>query len=244
MIKIVYTELLKLKRYNIIWVGVVSTLFSIILATFQLVGTKNSVVTYAGLCEGVIWNHFSLFLPCTFVLLVGYCINREYTDSTLKNILTIPIFFWQIIISKIIMGFILVIAECIFSFGVTLVISLLLGCPDITIYSCWENLSSLFIVSSCCYIAVLPVIVLSTRKQDKFLSGVIFAFVYGFCGIFVAERNLVNFYPMTTGLVLADYAHSDQVIYQPVYSTLILIFLVLLTGIVLAYSSKKSIELM
>ena len=241
MIKIVYTELLKLKRYNIVWFGVASILFSIILATFQLVGTKNSVVTYSGLCEGVIWNHFSLFLPFTFTLLVGYCINREYADSTLKNILTVPILFSKLTISKIVMGFLLVIAECFFSFAVTLVISVLLRCSDITIPLCWENLRSLFIVSSCCYIAVLPIIVFFTRKPDKFLSGVIFAFVYGFFGIFVAERNLVNFYPMTTGLVLSNYVHNDQVVYQPIYSLLILIFLFILTGVALI-NSKKSAE--
>ena len=52
MVRLIKTEFLKYKRYNILWLGIVSVLFSIILAAFQLAGTNNSVVSYAGLSEG------------------------------------------------------------------------------------------------------------------------------------------------------------------------------------------------
>ena len=61
MVRLIKTEFLKYKRYNILWLGIVSVLFSIILAAFQLAGTNNSVVSYAGLSEGVIWNHLVYF---------------------------------------------------------------------------------------------------------------------------------------------------------------------------------------
>lgn len=136
MIRLIKTEFLKYKRYNIVWLGIVSIFFSIILAVFQLTGTKNSIVSYAGLSEGVIWNHFSLFLPFTFVLVVGYSINREYTDFTLKNILVIPVSRIRLIMSKIIVGYGLVIIEWIFSSVITLLIALFMGCEDINIASC------------------------------------------------------------------------------------------------------------
>lgn len=49
------------------------------------------------------------------------------------------------------------------------------------------------------------------------------------------------FSAMTTGLVLSNYGHNDQVVYQPIYSLLILIFLFILTGVALI-NSKKSAE--
>lgn len=214
MIRLIKTEFLKYKRYNIVWLGIVSIFFSIILAVFQLTGTKNSIVSYAGLSEGVIWNHFSLFLPFTFVLVVGYSINREYTDFTLKNILVIPVSRIRLIMSKIIVGYGLVIIEWIFSSVITLLIALFMGCEDINIASCAISFKQLFIVSTCCYIAVLPIIIITAGKQNRFLSGVIFSFFYGFCGIFLADRNLVNLYPMTTGLVLSNYAHDDTFIHK------------------------------
>ena len=91
MLRIIKTEFLKYKRYNILWIGIVSVFFSIVLAAFQLAGTNNSIVSYTGLSEGVVWNHFSLFLPFTFALVIGYSIIREYTDYTIKNILVNPI---------------------------------------------------------------------------------------------------------------------------------------------------------
>ena len=45
MIDLVRTEFLKYKRYNILWFGITSVLFSIFLAMFQLIGTNDSVVS-------------------------------------------------------------------------------------------------------------------------------------------------------------------------------------------------------
>ena len=218
---------------------IVSVLFSIILAAFQLAGTNNSVVSYAGLSEGVIWNHFSLFLPFTFTLVVGYSINREYTDFTLKNILTVPVSKFRLILSKLIVGYSLVIFEWIFSFIVTLVIAGIMNCADINFNSCLISLEQLFIVSTCCYIAVLPVIVITTRKQDKFLSGVIFSFFYGFCGIFLADGNLINLYPMTTGLVFSNYAHDEKVVYYPALSTSVMVIIFIGTIILLKVLNRQ-----
>ena len=243
MIRLIKTEFLKYKRYNIVWLGIVSIFFSIILAVFQLTGTKNSIVSYAGLSEGVIWNHFSLFLPFTFVLVVGYSINREYTDFTLKNILVIPVSRIRLIMSKIIVGYGLVIIEWIFSSVITLLIALFMGCEDINIASCAISFKQLFIVSTCCYIAVLPIIIITAGKQNRFLSGVIFSFFYGFCGIFLADRNLVNLYPMTTGLVLSNYAHDDKIIYTPSLSIGVLIAILCFSFVLLLVLNKKNNDL-
>ena len=45
MLRIIKTEFLKYKRYNILWIGIVSVFFSIVLAAFQLAGTNNSIIT-------------------------------------------------------------------------------------------------------------------------------------------------------------------------------------------------------
>ena len=62
MIRLISMEFIKYKRYHILWLGIASILFSILLAAFQLAGTNNSIISNTGLSEGVIWNHFSLFL--------------------------------------------------------------------------------------------------------------------------------------------------------------------------------------
>ena len=239
MISLIKTEFLKYKRYNIIWLGIVSILFSIILAMFQLTGTNNSVVNYVGLSEGVVWNHFSLFLPFTFTLIVGYSINREYSEATLKNILTIPVSRFHLILSKLIVGYGLVLIETVISFFVTVIIAAMIRCPDINIASCTTSFKQLWIVSTCCYIAILPVIVIFCRKQDKFLSGVVFSFFYGFCGIFLADSNLINLYPITTGLVLSNYTHADKISYSPLLSLIIILVFFVCSLILLKIFTRK-----
>lgn len=239
MIRLIKTEFLKYKRYNVIWLGITSILFSIILATFQLAGTTNSIVSYTGLSEGVTWNHFSLFLPFTFTLVIGYSINREYTDATLKNILTVPISRFSLLLSKFVVGYVLVLIETLFSFFVTLIIAIAMRCSDINIVSCITSFKQLWIVSSCCYIAVLPVIIIFCQKQNKFLSGVVFSFFYGFCGIFLADRSLASLYPMTTGLVLSDYTHDPKITYIPVLSLIMLLLLFVCSLIILKISTIK-----
>ena len=232
MIRLISMEFIKYKRYHILWLGIASILFSILLAAFQLAGTNNSIISYTGLSEGVIWNHFSLFLPFTFTLIVGYSINREYSDHTLKNILVIPVSKFSLILSKIVAGFGLVIMEALFSFLVTLLTAIILHCQDVSASGCAVSLKQMFVVSSCCYIAVLPIIIITVRKQDKFFSGVIFSFFYSFCGVFCAARKLVNLYPITIGLVLSDYAHEENIVYSPLLSTGVL-FAVLLCSLIL-----------
>ena len=197
MIRLISMEFIKYKRYHILWLGIASILFSILLAAFQLAGTNNSIISYTGLSEGVIWNHFSLFLPFTFTLIVGYSIM-----------------------------------EALFSFLVTLLTAIILHCQDVSASGCAVSLKQMFVVSSCCYIAVLPIIIITVRKQDKFFSGVIFSFFYSFCGVFCAARKLVNLYPITIGLVLSDYAHEENIVYSPLLSTGVL-FAVLLCSLIL-----------
>lgn len=239
MMQLIKTEFLKYKRCNIIWLGIASVLFSIILATFQLAGTKNSIVNYIGLSEGVVWNHFSLFLPFTFTLLIGYSINREYTDFTLKNILSVPISWFNLILSKIIVGYGLVIIESIFSFLITLIIAVVMRCPDIDMFSGIISFKQILIVSTCCYIAVLPIIIIFSQKKEQFLSGVIFAFFYGFCGIFLAARRPINLYPITTGLVLSNYVHEEKIIYKPILSLAVNVILVFVSFILLGIFNRK-----
>ena len=75
------------------------------------------------------------------------------------------------------------------------------------------------------------------------MSGVIFAFFYGFCGIFLADRNLVNLYPMTTGLVLSDYAHDDNIIYTPSLSIGVLVVILCFSFVLLLVLNRKNNDL-
>ena len=153
--------------------------------------------------------------------------------------LVIPVSKSALVSSKIVAGGGLVIFETFFSFIITLVLAAVIHCKDISLDSCAISLKQLFIVSICCYIAVVPVIIIAARKQNKFFTGIVFSLFYSFCGIFLAERKLVNLYPMTTGLVLSNYAHNEKVVYSPLLSLGILVVILLCSLILLKIFYRK-----
>ncbi|EQF26514.1 ABC-2 transporter family protein [Clostridioides difficile CD160] len=237
MIDIITTEFQKIKRYNILWVGVVAVLFSVLLAVFQIVSSNGSdPLTYESFANGVIWNNFSLTFPFGITLIGGYLINREYTDQTLKNILTAPVSLRKLLVGKLIMAGSLTVLLSLFSFLCTVIFGLIFCNIDISITLVVKSLAQILVVNLCCYIAVLPIIVYFSRKQNAFMTGVWIAFVYGFCGVFVAGRNLTDFYPITAGLGLIGYDNGTSTIYQPLIGVITLAVILILTAILLAFT--------
>ena len=199
MISIIITEFQKLKRYKILWVGIVAVLFSALLAVFQ----QNSGIErmqYESYINSVIWNNFSMAFPFMIVLIGGYIINREYVDHTLKNMLTVPISFRELLGGKLIIVGIVTALYGFFSFLCTFALGALFCHGDMSSVLVIKSFFQLIGFGLCCYLAVLPIIILFSRKQNGFLAGAGLAFVYGFCGIFIAGRALTDYYPITAGL--------------------------------------------
>ena len=206
MINIIVTEFQKLKRYSILWVGTVAVLFSALLAAFQQTSMKgHETLQYENYTNSVIWNNFSIAFPFMIVLIGGYIINREYVDHTLKNMLTVPIPFRKLLTGKLITVGLVTALYGLFSFICTFILGTLF---------CHENMSPALVAKSffqlvglglCCYLAVLPIIIFFSRKQNGFLAGVGLAFVYGFCGIFIAGKKLTDYYPITAGLGIVKF---------------------------------------
>lgn len=101
MIRLIQSEIWKLKRYSVIWIGIATMLSVVLLTCFMEIGTPGET-TFSSFSDNVIWNNFSLIFPATIVLIAGYIIERERTDDTLKNLATIPVSFKRLLVGKII----------------------------------------------------------------------------------------------------------------------------------------------
>lgn len=104
MLRVAKTEFYKLKRYSVIWIGVATMLTVVLLSRLMAVATDGTVHTLEQFSGTVIWNNFSLIFPATITLIVGYIIERERVEDTLKNILTIPLSYRNLLTGKIIAG--------------------------------------------------------------------------------------------------------------------------------------------
>lgn len=214
MIRIVKTELYKLKRYHILWAGVALMLLSVLLTLFTSLANDGSVWDYAYLSEQVIKNNMSMIFPMCISLMIGYMISREQTDDTLKNILTVPVSFQMLVSGKLIVGGFISLMLGVVCSLFTIAAELFTQFPGFTIPLAIQSVVQISAVNVFLYLAVLPIIVLTSRMSNGFFAGVIVAFVYGYGGMFAAgNMSLASLYPITASLGLIDYRSYDAAVH-------------------------------
>lgn len=232
MINIISTEFQKLKRYSILWVGIVAVLFSALLAAFQQ-NSGNKIIQYESYANSVIWNNFSMAFPFMIVLIGGYIINREYVDHTLKNMLTVPIPFRKLLAGKVITVGLITVLYGFFSFLCTFALGTLFFHGDISPTLVMKSFFQLIGLGLCCYLAVLPIIIFFSKKQNGFLAGTGLAFVYGFCGIFIAGRALTDYYPITAGLGIIKFTGDGTLIFNASVEISVLLLMIAVSIVML-----------
>ena len=67
------------------------TTLSPLLSLFYSTANGGPTWTFDYYMQQVMMSNCTLFFPIIIALIAGYIITREYTDDTMKNILTIPI---------------------------------------------------------------------------------------------------------------------------------------------------------
>ena len=214
MTAIIKTEFIKLKRYHILWAGIALMLLSVLLTLFTSIANDGSVWNFAYLSEQVIKNNMSTIFPMCITLIAGFLISREQKDDTLKNIQVIPISFKRLLLGKLLVCGVLSIFLGIVCAGFTLIAQLFAGFPGFTLALAFQSLVQITLCNLFLYFAVLPIIVLTSKKPESFLVGVIVAFVYGYGGMFAAGNMfLANIYPITASLGLIGYRSYDACVH-------------------------------
>ena len=228
MVRIIKTEFYKLKRYHILWAGVALMLLSVLLTLFTSMANDGSVWDFAYLTEQVIKNNMSMIFPMCISLIAGYMISREQTDDTLKNILTVPVSFKRLLTGKLIVCGVLSIVFGLICSLFTVIAELIVGFPQITA------------VNFFLYLAVLPIIIITSRKSSSFLIGVIVAFVYGYGGMFAAgNMTLANIYPITASLGMIHYRSYDAAVRWNTVTCMVSLVIVVAISAVLILCMKE-----
>lgn len=209
MLAIVKTEFQKIKRYHILLIGIIGMLCSPLLQLFsQAVAIEEARHTdfdFAALVELTIWGNAQIFMPIMFTLIGGYLINREYTDDTLKNILTVPVSFQKFLAGKLIAIGLLAVILGVYSLAVTVVIAVCAHLSNISAAALISGLIQMIGLSVCIYIVVLPIIVICSQKPGWFMGGVIISFITGYAVLFFKQGLLRNIYPYSAALTMIGF---------------------------------------
>lgn len=243
MLRIVRTEIWKLKRYHIIWAGVFLMLLSVLLTLFSTTALDGAVWTFSHFTEQVLKNNITMIFPMCITLLAGYIIAREERDDTLKSIMTVPVSYRNLLWGKLFVCALLSLFLGFVSAVFTIVANLIMGFPGLSITSILQTFIQFIMNCLFLYIAVMPVIAVTTRIAGGHMIGTIIAFAYGYGGMFAAgNMTLANIYPITASMGLIQYRSYDPAVHWNVLNCLFSMIAALMISAVFIFTAKGNVS--
>lgn len=238
MRNIIKTEFFKLKRYSVIKAGIIMTTLSPLLSLFYSTANSGQTWTFDYFMQQVMISNCTLFFPIIISLIAGYIITREYTDDTMKNILTIPIPYKRLLSGKLLVLLLLTIIFSLIGCTIAVIINIIAGFPGVH----FGNLLNMFIrvtgANIGIYISVMPIILIFCCSANNFLGGVALTFIYGYFGTF--EGTLLNYYPIKASMILVDPTCGSEYGYTyHVFPAVIILILTFLISIIILANKKK-----
>ena len=242
MLRMIKTELWKLRRYYMIWAGVLLMLLSVLLTVFSTTALDGTVWTFSFFTEQVIKNNVTMIFPMCIALIAGYIIAREGKDDTLKNLVTIPVSYRNLLWGKLLVCALLSLFLGLVSTGFTVIANLLMGFPGLSAASVSQAFVQIIMNCLFLYIAVMPIIAVTARMANGHLIGTIIAFVYGYGGMFASgNATLANVYPVTASLGLISYRSYDPAVHWNVLICLFSMIAVLMITAVFVFTAKGNV---
>ena len=113
----------KLRRCQILLVGIVAlALCPVVQYGTQLIinpEMRDQNFDFVKLFANVIWGNTQIFLPISLVMIGGWLIDRENTNDTMKNLLTVPVSYPKLLGGKLIVTIVLSLLFGVYSVAIT-----------------------------------------------------------------------------------------------------------------------------
>lgn len=202
MIRTIYTELLKLRRYSVITAGLAMTTLSVLMTLFYTMAQDGTVWTFAYYIHSIQSKNVQFFFPLILVLVGGFCITREESDDTLKSLLTVPVSYRRLLAAKAAALLLLTGLFSLFCAVFAVAVNLLCRFPGMTPGAVVQATLTLLATNLLVYLAVCPLLFTLAARRSTFLFSLPLAFVYGYLATF--EGNPLNVVPTKACLILTD----------------------------------------
>ena len=207
------SELLKLRRCQILLVGLVAlALCPLVQYGSQLIieaEYQNPNYNFQTLFENVVWGNTQIFLPISLVMIGGWLIDRESTHDTLKNIMTIPVSMPKMLGAKLLLVGMLAVLLGIYSVGVTLITGLTVGLSGLTAEVLFHSGTQIVLAAQTTYLVCMPLILIFGQIRGAYLGGSILAFFLEYNMMLFNGGILARIYPFSAALILVGFDMSE-----------------------------------
>lgn len=222
---LLWAEIQKLRRSNTIWITIFAT---VMIAVIIFLGGKdidygNHYLDEAGWFMSIaqIWETYFV-LPAVIALFGSYMICREEQDDTIKSLRIIPINETKLTAAKMLITFLYSIFLYLLLFAITYATETILHSADLSLKMVLGFLKAYFLDGICVFLAIAPIIALSSHMKKGYLLALVITEIYSFAGLFASMSNVLKaFYPMGAVFTISKY-------YEPTSNQLILSYVSLL----------------
>lgn len=246
--RIFHTEWLKLRRCQILLVGVVAlALCPLVQYGTQLIiepELRDPNYDFTHLCANVVWGNTQIFLPISLVMIGGWLIDRENAQDTAKNLLTVPLRMPALLGAKLLVVECLALAFGLYSCAATLLAGAVFDLPGLTLEAALPGFAQIVAAACTTGLVCLPPALLFGQLRGAYLAGSIATFFLGYSILFFKSGFLLSFYPFSAALILAGFDMQEYngatTQPQPLLSAAGLLFTLAVTALLLASSERWS----
>ncbi|WP_346962343.1 ABC transporter permease [Clostridium sp.] len=209
MRNLLWAELQKIRRSNIVWITIFATVMVAVIVFIQGWFTYNGSrdIDSAGWYMTMAQPLATFFvLPAVISLLGSYMICREEHEDSIKSLLLIPINETKLIATKMIITFLFSIFIYLLLFAIAFLTEAILHLSDLSAGMVLDFLKIYFLQGVGIFLAISPIIALVSYMKKSYWIALVLTEMYSFAGLFMSMSNtLKTFYPITAAFGVSGY---------------------------------------
>jgi len=228
---LLYCEFLKLKRSKMFLISVLGAMVAPIMVFAGLIKAKISepdkIITYLDMLEQTNLYVLLLFGVIVYGVIAAFLFSREYTENTLKLVLTVPVSKGAFLITKLLMLFLWMMILTAVAWVSTLVLSIVGNAAEFNVNVIIQSLEEYFLGSFLLYFSMSPFVFL-TLWHKNLVSPIIAAATVVLGNVALANQDLAVLFPWTSPYLIAS---GDIAKYHySIETALVIIFAVSVIG--------------
>lgn len=212
MRKLLWAEIQKIRRLNIVWIAVFATVMVAVIVFIQgwVAYNGSRDIDSAGWYMTMAQPLATFFvLPAVISLLGSYMICREEDEDTIKSLLLIPVNETKLIATKMIITFLFSIFIYLLLFAIAFLTEVILHLSDLSVGMVLYFLKIYFLQGVGIFLAISPIIALVSYMKKGYWIALVLTEMYSFAGLFMSMSNtLKTFYPITAVFVVSGYSEA------------------------------------
>lgn len=217
MLRLLKCEYVKLKRSKLLLIGILGTLivplFVYVKAVTACFSNPEASMSLFSLYDDAFMFLMLLFAPMVLTILHAWIISREYTDGTLKNILTIPVSKTAFLCGKLLFLAILTLLFMLISWleilGLAFLCSIFIPVTELTVLSALFFFIRMFFGGLLLCTTQLPFVYLTIRTRGFVIPLIVIAAV-SLVNVVLSNSPIAGFYPWSASYLLASGRISGQ----------------------------------